>query len=112
MNKIIVEQYYRAPDVIYINLSETEETIINDYKKTLHYPKELLSSEDYVFLNPLIKVRRFILIKGSSLGENENDVYYNEFLQEAFNTIDLIKKDDKYFVDEEKFYHLILFDDN
>lgn len=107
INKILVELYYNTPDILYINLSEDEEYVLNHYSTTFNCPKELISFEDVMLLNPLIKLRRYIFLKGSKLGEKECDIYYNEFLHLGFNASDLIKKDDKYFVEEEKFYTMI-----
>lgn len=104
INKVLVEQYYNTPDTIYINLSEGDHKALLKYKKTLYYPQELLTGEEDMLLNPLIKGYRYIFLKGEVLGDGECDTFYNDFLHFGFNASDLIEKDGQYFIDESKFY--------
>lgn len=95
-NKVLVEQYYGTPNIIYVNVTEDYIKILNNYVKTLK--TKIFNIDDYTFTAPIITLHRFVLI---------DEQYYNEHINLGFNKSDLIIKEGKYFVKHANLYAII-----
>lgn len=109
LDEILIERAYGEPNILYVNLTENDEKLLETYILEPHnYEKlEKLGSADYIDVGilcyiPIYYYRRFVWISGDVIGLPANQmIYLNKLTLKYFEEVDIKRENGRIYVKDE-----------